>query len=90
MQADWANGGRLDLILDIIAADTTTDIPALINALNDLSAAQVNAQVDIALSDINLDHLVGTATAIPAVPTGTFLDQIMDDGTAVYDRTTDS
>jgi len=30
LQADWANGGRLDLILDIIAADTTTDIPALI------------------------------------------------------------
>ena len=27
---DWINGGRLDLILDIIAADTTTDIPALI------------------------------------------------------------
>jgi len=30
LQGDWANGGRLDLILDIIAADTTTDIPALI------------------------------------------------------------
>lgn len=28
--SDWINGGRLDLILDIIAADTTTDIPALI------------------------------------------------------------
>lgn len=27
---DWLDGGRLDLILDIIAADTTTDIPALI------------------------------------------------------------
>lgn len=27
---DWINGGRLDLILDIIATDTTTDIPALI------------------------------------------------------------
>jgi hypothetical protein len=27
---DWINGGRLDLILDVIAADTTTDIPALI------------------------------------------------------------
>jgi len=48
---DWLNGGRLDLILDIIAADTTTDIPGLIAALNDLSASQVNAQVDIALSD---------------------------------------
>lgn len=30
LQTDWTNGGRLDLILDIIAADTTTDIPALI------------------------------------------------------------
>lgn len=27
---EWQDGGRLDLILDIIAADTTTDIPALI------------------------------------------------------------
>jgi hypothetical protein len=30
LQGDWANAGRLDVILDIIAADTTTDIPALI------------------------------------------------------------
>lgn len=30
---DWINGGRLDLILDTIAEDTTTDIPALIDAL---------------------------------------------------------
>jgi hypothetical protein len=36
LQADWANAGRLDAILDIIAADTTTDIPALI------AAAQLN------------------------------------------------
>ena len=28
---DWINGGRLDLILDIIAADTTTDIPNILN-----------------------------------------------------------
>lgn len=30
---DWINGGRLDLILDIIAADTTTDIPATLSTL---------------------------------------------------------
>ena len=30
LQTDWTNSGRLDAILDIIAADTTTDIPALI------------------------------------------------------------
>ena len=39
---DWINGGRLDLILDIIAVDTTTDIPALIAGLNNISAADVN------------------------------------------------
>lgn len=43
-----------------------------------------------ALAAFNLDHLVGTAAGIPAIPAGTYLDQIMDDGTAVYDRTTDS
>jgi len=78
----------------LIVADTnelqTDDVPGLIAALNDLSAAAVNAEVDTALSDVNLDHLVGTATAIPAVPAGTYIDQIMDDGTAAYDRTTDS
>src|SRR3990172_8279478 len=52
--------------------------------------AQVNTEVDTALADINLDHIAGTATGIPAIPAGTYLDQMMDDGTAVYDRTTDS
>lgn len=69
----------------LVLAKTTN-----ITGFNDLSAAQVNAEADAALVDVNLDHLVGTATAIPAVPAGTFLDQIMDDGTATYDRTTDS
>lgn len=61
-----------------------------ITGFNDLSAAQVNTEVDTALADVNLDHLVGTATGIPAIPAGTYMDQIMDDGTAAYDRTTDS
>lgn len=50
LQADWANGGRLDLLIDAILEDTGTTIPALIAALNDLSAAEVNAQVVDALS----------------------------------------
>src|SRR3990170_831739 len=61
-----------------------------LDALNDVSTAQVNTEVDTALADANLDHLVGTATGIPAIPAGTYIDQMMDDGTAVYDRTTDS
>lgn len=46
---DWINGGRLDLILDIIAADTTTDIPALIAALAvfvDTEVAAIKAKTD--------------------------------------------
>jgi len=78
-----------------ITAGTITTVTNLTNAptAGDLTAtmkASVNAEVDTALADINLDHWVGTATGIPAVPAGTYLDQIMDDGTAVYDRTTDS
>ena len=48
------------------------------------------AQVATALTDIDLDHLTKTAASIPSVTAGTFLDQMFDDGTAVFDRTTDS
>jgi hypothetical protein len=61
--ADWINGGRLDLILDIIAADTTTDLPALI------SAAAANVSVDeiqpSALADLfNTDSGTTYASAV--------------------------
>lgn len=73
----------------ITAASIATDaIDA--DALAADALAEINTQVDTALSDINLDHLVGTASGIPAIPAGTWLDIIMDDGTATYDRTTDS
>lgn len=52
--------------------------------------ADVQAEAAAAIAAVNLDHLVGTATGIPAIPAGTFLDQIMDDGTATFDRSTDS
>lgn len=45
---------------------------------------------DKAIVNHNLDHLAGTATGIPSIVAGTYLDQMMDDGTATYDRTTDS
>jgi len=54
-----------------------------------ISLANINTQVDTALSDVNLDHLVGTA-APGIAPAGTYIDILADDGTATYDRTTDS
>lgn len=68
LQTDWANGGRLDLILDARASQTSVDdlptnaelatalaaaddaVLAAIAALNNLSAAQVNAEVVDALA----------------------------------------
>jgi len=60
---DWINGGRLDLILDIIAADTTTDIPALIDALP--TAAEVKTAIEAAGSHLAL-ILEDTGTTLPA------------------------
>lgn len=68
LQTDWTNGGRLDLILDIIAADTTTDIPALI--------ATAQADLDIITGADGANLLSGTQASIDAieVDTGTTLD----------------
>lgn len=52
--------------------------------------AEIEKEADDALVAQNLDHLVGTATGIPTIVPGTYIDQMQDDGTATYDRTTDS
>jgi len=84
-------GGSYDDATDSLQAiGDKTALEATVGALNDLSAAQVNAEVDTALTDVNLDHLVGISTGIPAIPTGTYIDQMMNDGSASFDRTTDS
>lgn len=67
---DWINGGRLDLILDIIAADTTTDIPALIAALENISQANVLTQVNAGLDTAIPELTAGVPTATPSIRTG--------------------
>ena len=54
--------------------ETVTAINTAIAALNDLSAADVNAEVDTALADINLDHVADASGYVILKPTG--LDQI--------------
>jgi len=63
LQGDWVDGGRLDLILDARASQASVD------ALNDLSTADVKGQADQALVDIHLDHLFA-ADYDPATPPG--------------------
>jgi len=62
-------------------ADVDTDVAAL----NDLSAAQVNAEVDTALSDIHLDHLLA-ADYDPASKPGTstaLLNELVENDSGV-------
>ena len=60
-------GGRMDSDAVAISGSTTAadnveanigNLDAAITSLNDLSAAEVNAEVDTALTDIHLDHLL--------------------------------
>ena len=68
--ADWINGGRLDLILDIIAADTTTDIPAILGALADVAADGEVTSTDTLMAYMKqlINILIGAAgiVAFPA------------------------
>lgn len=78
--------------------DLTINIQTSLRQIDDLATlawpaawdAEVQSEVQDAIEANNLDHLAGTAASIPAIPAGTYIDQMMDDGTAVYDRTTDS
>jgi len=91
---DWIDGGRLDLLIDAIKAKTDN----LKDTWNDLSAAQVNAEVDTALSDVDLDHLINVAAGTGVYPVPLADDSIIakilskaDPASASsYDNTTDS
>ena len=89
LQTDWANGGRLDLILDARASQTSVDdlptnselttalasaddaVLAAIAALENLSAAEVNAEVDTALADYDAPTKAELDTGLDAIPTAT-------------------
>lgn len=65
-----------------------------IAALNDLTAAEVNAEVDTALSDIGLDHLLAAAVSGPDITDDSIIAQLVSaSATADWDdfvNTTDS
>ena len=74
---------------------TKTELDSGFAGLNDLSAAQVNTEIDTALSDINLDHLLKTATVgadmTAEVADNTIVSRILANGdTSNYIPSTDS
>ncbi len=77
LQTDWANGGRLDLIIDQILADTGTTLDGKIDALNDISEANVLTQVNAALDTAIAELGVAAPTATPSLRTGLMLMYMM-------------
>ena len=71
--ATSAKQDTMETTLGVVATDTTTDIPALIAALENVSAAdvltQVNAALDTAISELG----VAAPTATPTLRTGLML-----------------
>ena len=62
LQGDWTNTGRLDTILDTIATDTTTDIPALIADVP--TVAEFEARSIVAANYVVVgDTIAGVTTA---------------------------
>lgn len=69
--------------IDLQALDSTVAKEATVAALNDLSAADVNAEVDTALEDIHLDHLLAVdydPASKPGVGTALLNELIENDG----------
>ena len=105
---DLINDGRLDALIDAILLDTGTTLDALIKdvptvaefeARSDVAGtaatpAEVNTEVDTALSDINLDHLMKTATVganmTAEIVDNTALSRILANGdTSAFTPSTD-
>lgn len=57
------------------------DIIPVINALNNISTAQVNTQCDLALTDLNLDHLLAVAAVDGDVINDSIIAQLSSLGT---------
>ncbi len=83
-------GGTITTVNDKTGYYISGTITTL-DGLNNLSAADVNAQVDTALIDIRLDELINVL-ASPTTPTiGSFIDRIMNkDGSQTFSPAADS
>lgn len=90
----------VDTVVDGIQTDldNATDglgaIKGAVDGLNDLSAAQVNSEVDTALSDIGLDHLLSASVAGTDITDDSIVAQLVSASATAdwddFDNTTDS
>jgi len=63
---DWIDDGRLDAILDIIAADTNTDIPALLNTIAGYLDTEIAAIVAAVITNAAGEDIAADIIALKA------------------------
>lgn len=85
--------GNLSGSVGSVTGNVDGNVTGSVGSNLELGPSEVNTEVDTALFDIGLNLLVNTA--LPTnwatdITANSALDQMADDGTAVFDRTTDS
>jgi len=90
-QTDVTVGTNNDKTGYSLATDQSSVTIGTVNALGTQAKADVNAEVDTALQDIDLDHLVKSDYGASKPADGSLFDQIMNkDGSQTFDPSTDS
>ena len=80
---DWINGGRLDSILDIIAADTTTDIPGTLTTIAAYLDTEIAAIVNAVITNAAGADIAADIIALKAETAAIVNDtDVIDDGTS--------
>lgn len=94
--------GASELAADAVAeiqsglatSSALSTLQSTVDGLNDLSAAEVNTEVDTALADIHLDHLIAVADPGSIVANSSFLAKLVSKSAtpafSSYNNTTDS
>jgi hypothetical protein len=63
----------------------------IVDSMSATASAQVNAQVDTALADVDLDHLIQVTAGTEKPTDGSYLDQVMNkNASQTFDASTDS
>ena len=92
----WITNPAADSTYEMILGSVNVDAwnGADVSALNDVSTAQVNTEIDTALADIGLDHLISaTVTGTDVANNSIIAQMVADDVTAdwdTFDNTADS
>jgi len=94
LQADWTDGGRLDLLIDLILDDTselqTDDVPGLIAALNDPDVAAIWAGITSTAANVIADAILSrdVANVEDTASTNSLAEKILATFESVIDTNT--